>query len=955
MTDATTTCGTECKTEPFVASQVPFEDLCNVLDRVRKGKTRPDKLRPWCDFVDGWRRFHASLHVSSAGTQVAVEGDTFFPALRLVLPQQDRDRPAYGLKESALGKLYVNVLGLSADSKDGRRLLNYRAPMGGASRTDSGDFAAAIHAVLEHRCPSTGRLSIADINAELDAMAAHNSRGGRADMRAALQRLLHKTSALQHKWLVRMMLKELRLGLGERAVLAAFHRDAPEAHSVLGDLSRVCRLLHDPATSYGDAETQLGAACRPMLAQRAQLGEIQQLMGNVPFYIETKLDGERVQLHKDGNSYRYFSRNSFEFSNEFGTCPRAGTLTPFIQCAFAADIHDCILDGEMMVFDSRMNGFITKGGGHDVKKLAANNGMLHPCFCAFDLLYLNGKPLSSVPLHLRLQKLHSTIAHSVFSRMVIIDRCEASAVEEVTAALNDAIDAREEGIILKQPSSVYKPGKRGHGWLKIKPEYVDGLCDDLDLLIVGGYWGKGQRRGMVSHFLCAVAEGQTKIVSSMEASEEMVNNPDEHAERGLPQRFVSLCRVGSGWTMRELADMGLKLAPHWKPLRRQDFLPSNMIIGAERPEVLIDPEVSVVVQVRATEITSSKQYGAGMTLRFPRIVRVRDDRAWNECTSLAELRRLQHDASGKLATRHVHADGSTRNKLDPKHRKVSAPRPAPSVPSRFKGPVTMDNERAEKGPLLGLEFCILSGTSAQPKAALENAVMNAGGSIVQNPGPETYCVVLERVNLRGRNLVSENSHDLITASWLVQCLDEGRLVPWEPKHVVHLTPASMTAFSEQYDVYGDSFQFLTDEEELQATFRRMVNCPDLRPASFKQLATMEQHYGWDESPLSMFRGCTALLESCGIYSRSGSSPLDLSGLALRFHGGKLAPRLDGTVTHVLVPPACSQADEKLIEQSLSCLRTERCHTERKFYLLRRAWVDDSVAAGHRLEEVHYLC
>uniref|UniRef100_A0A8C4R0L4 DNA ligase n=1 Tax=Eptatretus burgeri TaxID=7764 RepID=A0A8C4R0L4_EPTBU len=924
MTDATTRV-TSCKTEPSVASQVPFDDLCNVLERVRKGKTRDDKMRPWRDFIAGWRRFHAALHESAAGTQAAVEGDTFFPALRLVLPQQDRDRPAYGLKESALGKLYVKVLGLPTDSKDGRRLLNYRAPTGGASRTDSGDFAAAIYAVLEHRCPSKGGLSIADINAELDAMAAHNSHGGRADMRAVLQRLLHKTSALQHKWLVRMLLKELRLGLGERAVLATFHHDAPEAHSVLGDLSHVCRLLHDPAASYGDAETQLGAACRPMLAQRAQLGEIQQLMGNVPFYIEPKLDGERVQLHKDGNSYRYFSRNSFDFSNEFGTCPGAGTLTPFIQGAFAANIHDCILDGEMMVYDSRIKDFIAKGGGYDVKKLVVNNGNLYPCFCAFDLLYLNGKPLSSAPLHLRLQKLHSTIAHSVDGRMVIVDRCEASSVKEVTTALNNAIDGCEEGIILKQPSSVYKPGKRGYGWVKIKPEYVDGLCDELDLLIVGGYWGKGQRKGMVSHFLCAVAEDQGKIGSSLEADEEMVTTPEEHTARSLKPRFVTLCRVGSGWTMRELADMGMKLAPHWKPLCRKDPLPSNIIIGSERPEVLIAPEVSVVVQVRATEITSSRHYGAGITLRFPRIVRVRDDRAWNACTSLAELRALQHHASGKLATRHVHDDGSTRNKPEPKRRKVPAPRPAPSVPSRFKGPVAVDNEGVEKGPLLGLEVCILSGTAAKPKAPLENAVMNAGGSIVQNPGPETYCVVMERVNLRGRNLVSENSHDLITASWLVQCLDEGRLVPWEPKHIVHLTPASMAAFSEQYDAYGDSFQCMTDEDELQATFGRMVNCTDLRPASYRQLATMEQHYGWADSPLSMFRDCTVLLESCGIYSRSASSPLYLSGLALRFHGGKLAPR------------------------------TERCHAERKFYLVRGAWVDDSVAAGRRLEEALYLC
>ena len=101
--------------------------------------------------------------------------------------------------------------------------------------------------------------------------------------------------------------------------------------------------------------------------------------------------------------------------------------------------------------------------------------------------------------------------------------------QDCADALNDAIDTREEGIMIKDPNSVYKPNSRKGGWYKIKPEYIDGLMDDLDLIIVGGYFGSGVRGGMLSHFMCAVKKSTPSDCD------------------GLPE-FISFCRV-SMWLL----------------------------------------------------------------------------------------------------------------------------------------------------------------------------------------------------------------------------------------------------------------------------------------------------------------------------------------------------------------------------------------------------------------------
>ncbi|XP_012578606.1 PREDICTED: DNA ligase 4 [Condylura cristata] len=607
------------QTPPTVASHVPFADLCSTLERIQNSKVRAEKVRHFREFLDSWRRFHSALHKDQKDVT-----DSFYPAMRLILPQLERERMAYGIKETMLAKLYIELLNLPKGGKDALKLLNYRTPTG--TRGDAGDFATVAYFVLKPRCLQKGSLSVQQVNALLDSVASSNAAKRKDLVKKSLLQLVSRSSALEQKWLIRMVLKDLKLGVSQQTIFSAFHGDAAELHSVTTDLEKVCRQLHDPALGLSDISIALFAAFKPMLAAIGDIERVERDMKHQSFYIETKLDGERMQMHRQGDVYEYFSRNGFKYTPQFGASPREGSLTPFVHGAFRADVHACILDGEMMAYSPSTQTFTPKGSKFDIKRMVEDSD-LQTCFCVFDVLMVNGRKLGHETLRKRDEILRSLFT-PVPGRLETVQKAQARTKQDVIDALNEAIDKREEGIMVKQPLSIYKPDKRGEGWLKIKPEYVDGLMDQLDVLIVGGYWGKGLRGGMMSHFLCAVAE---------------TPRPGEE-----PSVFHTLCRVGSGYTMKELYDLGLKLAEHWKPFHRK-APPAGILCGTEKPEVYIEPRRSVLVQIKAAEIVPSDMYRAGCTLRFPRIERIRDDKAWHACMTLDELAQLRGRASGRLA------------------------------------------------------------------------------------------------------------------------------------------------------------------------------------------------------------------------------------------------------------------------------------------------------------------
>ena len=263
--------------------------------------------------------------------------------------------------------------------------------------------------------------------------------------------------------------------------------------------------------------------------------------------------------------------------------------------------------------------------------------------------------LTNKPLNERIKYLEKSFTE-VEGRIVFSKRKLARTNKEVADALNEAIDQRLEGIVVKNPSSVYKPATRnGGGWYKVKPDYMLGLNDDLDLLIVGGYYGEGRRSGLLSHFLLAVAyDGdkieENKIISEedkeLDFEDESDKKDTEQPKVWLPKVFYSFCKIGSGYTFKELNDFNQKLKDKWKTYDKKNP-PKHLEVTHEKPDMWIEPAQSLIVQVKAVEISVSEKYKTGVSLRFPRLDAFRPDKNWFECMKLSELNDLYKKNEGK--------------------------------------------------------------------------------------------------------------------------------------------------------------------------------------------------------------------------------------------------------------------------------------------------------------------
>lgn len=223
--------------------------------------------------------------------------------------------------------------------------------------------------------------------------------------------------------------------------------------------------------------------------------------------------------------------------------------------------------------------------------------------------------------------------------------------------------------------------------------------------------------------------------------------------------------------------------------------------------------------------------------------------------------------------------------------------------------------------------------------------IRCGGIVVQNPGRDTYCVVAGVDNMRVKNLMSSDQHDVVWAAWLLDCLDQKQVVPWQPRHMIHMSPSTRGHFAREYDAYGDSYFVDTDEQQLREVFGRMRS-RDV-PAVV-DVGQVEQRCGWEDLPTSLFRPFRVYVDA---YARVGdprsaiaASCLNIRALELRFHGGTVVETLEEGVSHVIVDQ----------ETRLLALRSARRSFRRKFKIVRDSWVTDSIQAGYVVDDSDHL-
>ena len=484
-------------------STFPFSRLSRLLTRLSE-VPRADKLRRVRELFQhlGYAAADATSAVRPAAATAAAVRPNLFPLLRLLLPQLDSERSTYGLRESSLADAYIAAMSLERLSAPAQRLKYFKQPqpqhasgshkpalagtVGGGSGGPvvAGDFAAVLLDVLRPRervAEGSSALTVADVNQHLDDIAALPDRPAKQPV---FIRLIAALSASEHFWLVRVILKDLKVGLKHESLLRLLHPQAVDVYNSCSSLRHVCELLTDPARLVAEA-SNVGyfRPFKPMLAQNpADWHNIPRMMDGRRYVIEDKFDGERLIVHKRGSDVKLYTRKSIDVTNRYGYgAALADTLR---QCI----VGDAIVDGELMSWDITLQRYVPFGNNRTTALLGEHTNR-QLTYLAFDLIMDGSTLVIDRPLVERKKRLQQLISERQHAVEVVRTRDARPDNQYLLDHLNDAVYRGMEGLVLKAAGGQYVLADRSASWIKFKPDFVSGMHDTLDLLLVGGYYG----------------------------------------------------------------------------------------------------------------------------------------------------------------------------------------------------------------------------------------------------------------------------------------------------------------------------------------------------------------------------------------------------------------------------------------------------------------------------------
>jgi DNA ligase 1 len=437
---------------------------------------------------------------------------------------------------------------------------------------------------------SSTRLTLKDVADSFGKIAAASGKGSRREKLARLNELVERADSRERPILFRLLHNELRIGLHDGLIQEAIARASGtdlktvrRAALFLSDLAEVASIaLTAGMTGLQQVDIKLFVPLLPMLSELSQdFKEIFTAHGGKTA-LEFKYDGARVQIHKDGELVRIWSRRLSEVTR---------SIPEIVEIA-RRDLR-----GDSFILDAEVVAVGKDGRPFPFQELMRRFRRIHriesaaseiPLFLhLFDCLFFNGYSLIDEPYEARWSRLEAITAGKYLAqRKITTEKSEAEVL------LNQAIAAGHEGLMAKALNSPYMPGNRGKLWFKIKP------AETVDCVITAADRGSGRRRGWLSNYHLAVADG----------------------EGG----FAPVGKTFKGLTDKEFTAMTARL----KELQLAD----------DGYTVTVRPEV--VVEVAYNEIQRSPQYSSGFALRFARITRIREDKNVEQATTLTELQAL---------------------------------------------------------------------------------------------------------------------------------------------------------------------------------------------------------------------------------------------------------------------------------------------------------------------------
>lgn len=433
-------------------------------------------------------------------------------------------------------------------------------------------------------------LTVADLDTLLGQLAETSGTGSSSVRSGALRALAGRATEPEQSFVARVLLGEMRTGALEGVVVEAVAAAASvpvalvrRAVMLSGDLGETARLaLTGGPAAVAAVGLAVGVPVLPMLATTAPDPEAALSVTGLAS-VEFKLDGARIQVHRNGDMVRVFTRNLADVTHR---------VPEVVAVVRGLPVRDVILDGETLSLDEDgaprpFQDTMSRFGADGPRSV-----LLRPWF--FDVLHVDGTDLIDRPLAERLDALGQVAGAYRVPGEVTAD---VAVAQRVSA---DALAAGHEGIVVKALDSLYAAGRRGKSWLKVKPVRT------YDLVVLAAEWGSGRRTGWLSNLHLGALD------------------PD--GEFGEPGGLVMV-----GKTFKGLTDEVLR----WQTKRFPE-------IEVRRTRAAVFVEPVVVVEVAIDGVQRSGRYPGGLALRFARVKRYREDKRASEADTIGALRALLH-------------------------------------------------------------------------------------------------------------------------------------------------------------------------------------------------------------------------------------------------------------------------------------------------------------------------
>jgi DNA ligase-1 len=464
------------------------------------------------------------------------------------------------------------------------------------------------------------QLTVNQVFSGLRSIARISGPGSAEEKTGEMASLLGKATPLEAKYLVRIALGTLRLGIGDKTILAGLSlaftgtagnkAELEAAYNTSPDIGHIAKIIALKGIhGIKEIHPEIGRPTQMMLAQRADsILMIIEKMGDTTILCEEKYDGERVQAHSDGKTIRLFSRRLENITHQYPEIIEALRQAVITQ--------RYIIEGEIVPVDSSGNllpfqVLMQRRRKYEIER-SLKKIPVH--LFLFDVLYIDNRSLTREPLPMRRGRLEAMTRPN--PKISLANRRICAGVESMEDFFNWCLEHGGEGFIAKSQArdSFYQPGKRGWLWIKWKQAY-EKMADTFDLVVVGALYGKGKRAGTYGSLLCC-----------------LYNDAQD--------RFETFCKLGGGFTDAQLKEMPDKFSRFKRP-----HPPARLEVN-KNMEMNVWFEPAVVVEVLGGEITKSPSHtagfeeGSGLSLRFPRFRRYRPDKSPEQATTVKEIRQL---------------------------------------------------------------------------------------------------------------------------------------------------------------------------------------------------------------------------------------------------------------------------------------------------------------------------